>query len=150
MIVRHSRLRRGYRVAACVPDYNPEGASLEIPVWMFDKTHCSQMHLSTRPRVCWMALAELSFLIEKIRCQSPLNKVKNQHRFFPGEGGADASCRSIPSSGTTKPVSSSPQTTPMEKDAQSNPARRAWSASADVVRALPSGSLSSNQRGGKR
>ena len=137
-------------MAACVPDYNPEGASLEIPVWMFDKAHCSKMHISKRSRVCWMALAELSSLIEQAACESPPNKVKDQHHVFTSEGGADANQRSIPATGTTKPVSSSPKAAPMETDAQPSPSRSGWSAGADVERPLPSGSLSSSARGGRR
>ena len=137
-------------MAACVPEYDPAGASLEIPEWMFDKTHCSQMHLISRPRVCWMALAELSSLIEQTACESLRNKVKDQHRFFPFEGGADARQGSIPSTGTTKPLSSSPKATPMETDAQSCPSRRDWPAGADVERPLLSGSLYSNAKGGRR
>ena len=137
-------------MAVCVPDYDPEGASLEIPEWMFDKAHCSQMHLNTQPRVCWMALAELSSLIEQTACQSLHDKVKDQHRFFQFEGGADDGQESIPATGATKPVSSSPKVAPMETHAQQGSPRCDRPTGANVVRSSPKGSPCSKEGGGRR
>jgi hypothetical protein len=137
-------------MAACVPDNDPERASLEIPEWMFDKTQCSKMYVSVQPRVCWMALAELSSLIQQSWCESGRCAVKNQHRFFTVEGGADASQRSIPATGAVESLSSSPKTAPMETDAQRGTAKRDWPASADVERPLPSNSLCGKARGGRK
>jgi hypothetical protein len=118
VIIRHKRLRRGRPTAACVPENDPERASLEIPEWMFDRALCSQMRVKEQPWVCWKALAELTFLLQQTGCVSTWSTVKHQHRSFGMQGGPDASPRSIPSARTTEPVSSTPKATPMEGGAE--------------------------------
>lgn len=150
VIIQRRRLRRGCPTAACVPKEDPERAGLEIPEWMLDATRCSQMRISTRAQVCWMALAELSCLLQQTTCEPPWYTIKDQHRSFTVKGGADENSRSIPTTGATEPVSSSPKAAPMEGAAPRGPAKRAWPASADVVRPPPSGSLYRKARGGRR
>lgn len=150
VIIRHKRLRRGCPTAACVPVNDPERASLEIPEWMFDATRCAQMRFSLCAQVCWMAFAELSSLLKQTTCESNRCAVKDQYRSFKDKGGTDENPRSIPPTGTTKPVPPSPKTAPMEGDAQRGPAKCDWPAGANVVRPLPSGSLYGKERGGRR
>ena len=133
-----------------MPKDDPERASLEIPEWMLDATQCSQMCLSANAQVDWMALAKLSSLLQPTACESPWDAVKDQHHSFTVKGGADENSRSIPTTGATEPVSSSPKAAPMEGTAQRGPAELDWPAGADVVRPLPSGSLYCKTRGGRR
>lgn len=133
-----------------MPEDDPERASIEIPEWMFDATLCFHMRLSARAQVCCITLAELSSLLKQNTCESNRCAVKDQYRSLTGKGGADEKPGSIPTTGTTKAVSSSPKTAPMEGDAQRGPAKRDWLADADVVRAPPSGSLRGKARGGRR
>ncbi len=82
MIIRHRRVRRGCPTAACVPEDDPKRASLEIPEWMFDRTQCSQMRFIARAQVCWMALADLSSLLEQATCRIALVYGKRSASFL--------------------------------------------------------------------
>ena len=150
VIIQRRRLRRGCPTAACVPENNPQRASLEIPEWMLDEARCSQMRIKTKPWVCWMALAELSSLLQQAGCGSDCFEVKYQHRFFTDQGGADANQRPIPTAGAAEPVSSSPQTAPMESSAERSPAKRHLHDCADAGRTLRPGPLYCQTGGGNR
>lgn len=133
VIIQRRRLRRGCPTAACVPKDDPERASLEIPEWMLDASRCSQMRLSALAQVCWTSLADLSFLLQQTVCEPPFYAVKDQHRSFTVQGGADEKSRPVPTTGATEPVSSSPKVASMERAAQRGPEKRDYPAGADVV-----------------
>lgn len=88
----HSHFSRAHvQTYRCRPSNHSERMRLDMPVWMFDRAHCSKMRLSNVPYCSLDSLKELLLLLREA---SPTECIIGQNpNTFNHKGDADAELR---------------------------------------------------------
>ena len=82
---------------------------LAIPLWMFDRRHCSSLCERDTPEVGWAAVRELGGLL----CDAAALPLEQEHSTVNPGGNAHAESESVTRSGSVESVSSLPVTSPV-------------------------------------